>query len=63
MNVKPLVLAVLIACSLTACNDKDEKKSPSQVLAKVNDAEITVHQLNFVLGQIPNAQASQNNKY
>jgi EpsD family peptidyl-prolyl cis-trans isomerase len=59
MNVKPLILSFMIAGLLTACNDKDEKKSPSQVLAKVNDAEITVHQLNFVLGQIPNAQPAQ----
>ncbi|WP_047393337.1 EpsD family peptidyl-prolyl cis-trans isomerase [Chitinibacter sp. ZOR0017] len=59
MNVKPLVLAVLIASTLTACGEKDDKKSPSQVLAKVNDSEITVHQLNFVLAQVPNAQPEQ----
>lgn len=59
MKLKPVILSVLIACALTACGDKEEKKSPSQVLAKVNDGEITVHQLNFVLGQIPNAQPEQ----
>ncbi|QLI82544.1 peptidyl-prolyl cis-trans isomerase, EpsD family [Chitinibacter fontanus] len=59
MKLKPLILSVLIASALTACGDKEEKKSPSQVLAKVNDSEITVHQLNFVLGQIPNAQPEQ----
>ncbi|WP_273432201.1 EpsD family peptidyl-prolyl cis-trans isomerase [Chitinibacter tainanensis] len=59
MNVKPLVLAVLIASTLTACGEKDDKKSPSQVLAKVNDSEITVHQLNYVLAQVPNAQPEQ----
>ena len=55
----PIVLALSAVFVLTACNDKDEKKSPSQVLAKVNDAEITVHQLNFVLAQTPNATAEQ----
>ncbi|WP_027469086.1 EpsD family peptidyl-prolyl cis-trans isomerase [Deefgea rivuli] len=55
----PIVLALSAVFVLTACNDKDEKKSPSQVLAKVNDAEITVHQLNFVLAQAPNATAEQ----
>nr|WP_314900895.1 EpsD family peptidyl-prolyl cis-trans isomerase [uncultured Deefgea sp.] len=55
----PIVLALSAVFVLTACNDKDEKKSPSQVLAKVNDAEITVHQLNFVLAQAPNASPEQ----
>ncbi|QZA82019.1 EpsD family peptidyl-prolyl cis-trans isomerase [Deefgea piscis] len=57
LSIVALALSTLFL--LTACNDKDEKKSPSQVLAKVNDAEITVHQLNFVLGQMPQATAEQ----
>ena len=58
-TLRPVVLALSAVFVLAACGDKDEKKSPSQVLAKVNDAEITVHQLNFVLGQNPQAQANQ----
>ena len=58
-KLSPVVLALSTVFLLAACNDKEEKKSPSQVLAKVNDGEITVHQLNFVLGQVPNASAEQ----
>jgi len=58
-KLSPIALAISAVLVLTACNDKEEKKSPSQVLAKVNDAEITVHQLNFVLAQTPNASPEQ----
>ncbi|MGL4996832.1 MAG: EpsD family peptidyl-prolyl cis-trans isomerase, partial [Deefgea sp.] len=58
-KLTPTVLALSAVFLLAACGDKEEKKSPSQVLAKVNDAEITVHQLNFVLAQTPNATAEQ----
>ncbi|GHD56367.1 EpsD family peptidyl-prolyl cis-trans isomerase [Jeongeupia chitinilytica] len=46
------VLAAIVL-GLAACKDDGEKKSPSQVLARVGDAEITVHQLNFLLSQQP----------
>ncbi|WP_182076465.1 EpsD family peptidyl-prolyl cis-trans isomerase [Deefgea sp. CFH1-16] len=58
-KISPTVLALTVIVFLAGCNDKDEKKSPSQVLAKVNDAEITVHQLNFVLAKAPNASPEQ----
>lgn len=58
-RLTPCVLALSAVFVLAACKDKEEKKSPSQVLAKVNDAEITVHQLNFVLAQAPNASPEQ----
>lgn len=41
--------AASVAVLLAACGQKDEKAAPSQVLAKVNDGEITVMQLNGVL--------------
>ncbi|KJV26046.1 hypothetical protein VI06_17435 [Aquitalea magnusonii] len=45
----------MIAClTMTACN-KDDKPAPSQVLAKVNDHEITVMQLNGMLRSVGNA--------
>lgn len=50
-----LTASVIIAClTLTACN-KDDKAAPSQVLAKVNDHEITVMQLNGMLRTVGNA--------
>jgi EpsD family peptidyl-prolyl cis-trans isomerase len=58
-KLSPIALAISAVLVLTACGGKEEKKSPSQVLAKVNDAEITVHQLNFVLAQAPSASPEQ----
>ncbi|MFC7420021.1 EpsD family peptidyl-prolyl cis-trans isomerase [Iodobacter arcticus] len=54
-TIKPLVLTIAAVAFLAGCGDKEEKKSPSQVLAKVNKAEITVHQLNALLGQVQSA--------
>lgn len=55
------VLAMALA--LSACN-KDDKVAPSQVLAKVNDHEITVMQLNGILrsagNDADNATVKQN---
>ncbi len=38
---------------LAACSSKDEKGPASQVAAKVNSEEISVHQINFMLGRVP----------
>ena len=54
-KTKPLVLMISAVLILSACKDE---KSPSQVLAKVNSAEITVHQLNGLLTQIPDATSA-----
>jgi EpsD family peptidyl-prolyl cis-trans isomerase len=61
-TIKPLVLTLTAAMFLVGCGGKEEKKSPSQVLAKVNTTEITVHQLNSLLGQVQTAtpQIKQN---
>ncbi|HJW25281.1 MAG TPA: EpsD family peptidyl-prolyl cis-trans isomerase [Rhodocyclaceae bacterium] len=41
---------MLVASALTACGDKaGEGKPASQVAAKVNSGEISIHQINFVL--------------
>ncbi len=57
----PLVTAML-AVSLVACGSSEAKKPASQVAAKVNGQEISVHQINFALaranaGAIPPEQA------
>ncbi|KAF0815384.1 hypothetical protein IGB42_00465 [Andreprevotia sp. IGB-42] len=47
---------LVLAVALSACKPAaEEKTSPSQVIARVGDAEITVHQLNFLLAQQPAA--------
>ena len=50
-----VALAVLV---LTGC-DKDEKKDASQVIAKVGDAEVTVHQLNHALSRLQGIKPEQ----
>jgi EpsD family peptidyl-prolyl cis-trans isomerase len=57
-----LAVAVIAGSALLAgCGDKNKEKAATQTAAKVNKEEITVHQINFVLGQqraIPPAQAA-----
>lgn len=60
--IAPAILAILLVAGLAACDSKKEGKPVSQVAAKVNSEEISVHQINFVLGRsnvaIPPEQAS-----
>ena len=50
----PLILAVM---AVSGCGDDKKEtaeKGGSQVAAKVNDTELTVHQVNFAMQRIPN---------
>jgi EpsD family peptidyl-prolyl cis-trans isomerase len=53
-----LIALVCAAALLAACGDKKDKGA-SQTAAKVNKAEITVHQINFVLQQQRNIRPEQ----
>jgi EpsD family peptidyl-prolyl cis-trans isomerase len=54
-------LAMAVALTLAGCGDKKEgeDKVASQVAAKVNSDEITVHQLNFELAKLGNLSPEQ----
>lgn len=52
------VLAFAMVFGLTACGDKGGKKPASQVAAKVNAEEISVHQVNFMLGRVASGAVS-----
>lgn len=51
------ILVLPLALGLAACGSKDAEKPASQVVAKVNSGEISVHQINYVLTRT-NAAAS-----
>lgn len=53
-------LALAVALSLAGCGDKkEEDKAASQVAAKVNGDEVTVHQLNHELSKLGNLTPEQ----
>lgn len=54
MNSKSKLIALLVASLVLASCGKGDKKAASQVAARVNDAEITVLQVNSALSRVPN---------
>lgn len=53
------VLVLAVAVSLAGCGDKKKDKEASQVAAKVNSDEITVHQINQELTKLGNLTPEQ----
>lgn len=45
------ILFVSAAFGLAACNNKEAEKPASQIAAKVNSGEISVHQVNYILSR------------
>lgn len=59
LSQKKIILQIFsasLALALTACGNKDTEKPASQIAAKVNSGEISVHQINYILSRAaPNA--------
>ena len=64
-GLNKLVLPLMIAALVAGCGDKKAEetaggdKPASQVVAKVNGTELTVHQVNYALQRIPNLNPEQ----
>lgn len=56
----PVLSVLLMSMILVACGDKgDVKKSDTQVVAKVNGDEISIHQVNLQLGRVGKVDEAQ----
>lgn len=57
-SLRPLLAALAVVLTLSACGEKEEKKVATQVAAKVGKEEISVHQINQVLARTNAGNAS-----
>lgn len=60
-----VLLVALLSVSIYGCGKKDEKAAETQVVARVNGDEISIHQVNFQLsqlGQLSEAQGKEAGK-
>jgi EpsD family peptidyl-prolyl cis-trans isomerase len=53
--MKYFILATALLSGLVACSSKEAEKPASQIAAKVNTGEISVHQINYILSRTPSA--------
>jgi EpsD family peptidyl-prolyl cis-trans isomerase len=51
IKIIPQILSLSLALGLVACGSKEAEKPASQIAAKVNSGEISVHQINYVLSR------------
>lgn len=57
LHILVVLLCTIGVMSLTGCGKGESKKGPSQVAAKVNDAEISMHQINLLMKSAQNVTA------
>jgi EpsD family peptidyl-prolyl cis-trans isomerase len=53
LGISVSVIAIASSLTLSGCGKEEHKKAASQVVAKVNGDEISVHQVNFILTRTP----------
>ena len=58
---KAALLGVLLPILLIGCGSNTDSAKDSQVVAKVNDTEVTLHQLNYELGLLGQGQVAVQN--
>ncbi|MFZ2990829.1 EpsD family peptidyl-prolyl cis-trans isomerase, partial [Ideonella sp.] len=61
-SLSVLVTAAAAALSMTACGGKKDAEAATQVAARVNESDVTVHQLNYRLQQDRSVRPEQANE-
>ena len=62
-SYKKMIVLVWVGAMLAGCGEgkqaENDKETPTQVAARVNGKELTVHQVNYALQRIPNLDKAQ----
>lgn len=62
-SYKKMIVLVWVGAMLAGCGEdkqaENDEKTPTQVAARVNGKELTVHQVNYALQRIPNLDKAQ----